>query len=249
MRMKDMYNCLLLTMTLELLFLLPASPVSFIGDEVEQCVMSVLAKRSYLTIPEGGTLSLSCDVLHCGEAGWTAGWWMMAEKELLPLRSSLRHNMSNFTLSTNASRLLMVIINANQSDFGAYQCQIVSFKGHISVGHMTYVNVTAAAPTPSSVRTLYSRLVVYGSSCLVIAFILVLACSTRSKVTSQPTQQLPPTSPHSRGTKIYHPSNSKPKPQIELVYAALSKDTLCEQKRTPEREAAQTTVYSSLRFS
>ncbi|XP_021437770.2 uncharacterized protein LOC110503656 isoform X2 [Oncorhynchus mykiss] len=148
---KEMYNCLFLSWTC--LCFLP-------GYDSEECVTSVLAKRGSVDVPKGGTLSLSCDVQHCGNDGWTGGWGLSTEGQFLLFSHTPRHHLSKVTLTTNSTRLLMDILNVNQSDHGMYQCQITWVEGYTSVGHMTYVNITAAIP-PTSVRKVYSRVVVY----------------------------------------------------------------------------------------
>ncbi|KAK6295759.1 hypothetical protein J4Q44_G00334720 [Coregonus suidteri] len=239
---KDMYNCLFLSITC--LCILP-------GYDAEECVTSVFAKKRNVNVPKGGTLSLSCVVQHCGDDGWTGGWGLSTEGQFLLFSPTPRHHLSNVTLTTNRTRLLMDILNVNQSDYGMYHCQITWVEGYTSVGHMTYVNITAAIP-PTSVRKVYFRVVVYVSTCLVITLVLVLglACHIRSKVPSQPPPIPPPKPPpRSRSVRKDKPPTPKPNPKIELVYAALSKDCLEQQNPNPQREAAQPTVYSSLRLT
>nr|XP_046150620.1 uncharacterized protein LOC123992969 [Oncorhynchus gorbuscha] len=241
-----MYNCLFLSLTC--LCILP-------GHDAEECVTSILAKRGSVNVPKGGTLSLSCVVQHCGDDGWTGGWGLSTEGQFLLFSPTPRHHLSNVTLTTNRTRLLMDILNVNQSDYGMYQCQITWVEGYTSVGHMTHVNITAATP-PTSVWKVYSRVAVYVSTCLVITLVITLvlvlglACHRRSKVPSQPPPIPPPNPPpRSRSARKDKPPTPKPKPKIELVYAALSKGCLEQPNPNPQREAAQPTVYSSLRFS
>lgn len=111
---------------------------------------SVFAKRSSVDVPKGGTLSLSCVVQHCGDDGWTGGWGLSTEGQFLLFSPTPRHHLSKVTLTTNSTRLLMNILNVNQSDHGLYQCQITWVEGSTSVGHMTYVNITAGTYGPSS---------------------------------------------------------------------------------------------------
>jgi hypothetical protein len=117
------------------------------GYDSEECVTSVLAKRGSVDVPKGGTLSLSCVVQHCGDDGWTGGWGLSTEGQFLLFSPTPRHHLSKVTLTTNSTRLIMDILNVNQSDHGMYQCQITWVKGSTSVGHMTYVNITAGEST------------------------------------------------------------------------------------------------------
>eukprot|EP00063_Salmo_salar_P094677 XP_014069512.1 PREDICTED: uncharacterized protein LOC106612654 [Salmo salar] len=237
---KEMYNCLFLSLTC--LCILP-------GYDSEECVTSVFAKRSSVDVPKGGTLSLSCVVQHCGDDGWTGRWGLSTEGQFLLFSPTPRHHLSKVTLTTNSTRLLMDILNVNQSDHGLYQCQITWVEGSTSVGHMTYVNITAAIP-PTSVRKVYSRVAVYVSTCLVITLVLGLAYHIRSKVPSQPPQITPPKPPpRSQSARKDTPLTPRPKPNIELVYAALSKDCLEQRIPNPQRKPSQLTVYSSPRFS
>ncbi|KAJ7990261.1 hypothetical protein DPEC_G00298490 [Dallia pectoralis] len=240
-----MYNCLFLTLSLPFLCALP-------GVTTKECVTSVVAKRLSVEVPQGSNLSLSCVVQHCGNGGWTGGWGLSTNGQFLLVRPSLRHHLSNFTLTTNSTHLQMDILNVNQSDCGEYQCQITWFDGQTSMGHVTSVNITArpAAPPPGPPgRTWYSRMAVYFSACLVITLVLVLACNIRPKVQSQNSQQPPPIPPRSQRVQAFYSATPKPKTKIELVYAALSKDRLGQQNPNSQPQTTQPIVYSSLRFT
>lgn len=131
------------------------------GYDAEECVTSVLAKRSSVNVPKGGTLSLSCVVQHCGDDGWTGGWGLSTEGQFLLFSPTPRHHLSKVTLTTNSTRLLMDILNVNQSDHGLYQCQITWVEGYTSVGHMTHVNITKGRYGPSIVNQFHASNVQY----------------------------------------------------------------------------------------
>lgn len=131
------------------------------GYDAEECVTSVLAKRSSVNVPKGGTLSLSCVVQHCGDDGWTGGWGLSTEGQFLLFSPTPRHHLSKVTLTTNSTRLLMDILNVNQSDYGMYQCQITWVEGYTSVGHMTHVNITKGRYGPSIVNQFHASNVQY----------------------------------------------------------------------------------------
>ncbi|XP_010892078.1 uncharacterized protein si:dkey-52l18.4 isoform X2 [Esox lucius] len=152
-----MYNCLFLTLSLAVLSTLQ-------GNNAEECVTSVLAKRLSVKVPEGGSLSLSCIVQHCGNGGWTGGWGLSTGGQFLLVCPSPRHHLSNSTLTTNRTHLHMDILNVNQSDCGMYQCQITWFDGQISVGHMTSVNITAVFFCSPTTRPSGEEVVLQGGS-------------------------------------------------------------------------------------
>ncbi|XP_010892077.1 uncharacterized protein si:dkey-52l18.4 isoform X1 [Esox lucius] len=237
-----MYNCLFLTLSLAVLSTLQ-------GNNAEECVTSVLAKRLSVKVPEGGSLSLSCIVQHCGNGGWTGGWGLSTGGQFLLVCPSPRHHLSNSTLTTNRTHLHMDILNVNQSDCGMYQCQITWFDGQISVGHMTSVNITAAPQPGPPERKLYYRVAVYFSACLVITLALVLACNIRPKVPSQHRLQPPPVPPRSQSVRMAQPAMPQPVPKTELVYAAISKDRLGQQNPNLQRQTEPPIIYSSLRFT
>ncbi|XP_051963705.1 uncharacterized protein si:dkey-52l18.4 isoform X4 [Xyrauchen texanus] len=134
--------------------------------ECERC-LSVRASRGSKFVPEGGSLQMSCEVEHCGVLSWTGGWTfqdMQRSTEWTFLTPSLRIQLSNYTLTTNSTNLLVNIQNINQSDAGAYKC-LISWPQHItSSGHVTYVNVTEGpllCTAESSGRKLSHRVLVY----------------------------------------------------------------------------------------
>ncbi|XP_036420663.1 uncharacterized protein si:dkey-52l18.4 isoform X3 [Colossoma macropomum] len=112
---------------------------------VTQCTGTVSATRRTLFVPEGGSVSLQCVVQDCGPNTWTGGWGLIERNTFTPLRPSSRLHLSNYTISANSTRLLVNIQNLNQSDSGAYQCNIIWEGNYASLGHVTYVNVTTAA--------------------------------------------------------------------------------------------------------
>lgn len=105
----------------------------------------MFAKRDTLHVPEGSSLSLSCDIQHCGDT-WTGKWtWSYSDKtDKKFIENSDRHSLTNVTLSANKTRLLLKFLSVNQSDEGFYGCMVTwgdqSLTGQ---GHFTYVNITA----------------------------------------------------------------------------------------------------------
>lgn len=120
---------------------LKCSFVSFLSVCVGKCVHSVLAKRRVEYIPEGDTISLWCDVQHCGQNDWTGGWGITTDGQFIHLFTSRRIHLSNQSTSAVRTRLVLNIHNVNQSDSGFYQCNI-KWKNITSSGHVTQINVT-----------------------------------------------------------------------------------------------------------
>lgn len=239
------------------------------GLQAEDCIPTVFARRNYVEVPLGGSLSLSCKVQHCGVQGWTGGWAVPTQLHFLLLEPSANHILRNRSLSTNQTELFIHFLSANQSDSGWYGCRVKWANGGFSVGHMTCVNVTEAAP---SERTVQSRLLLCGSACLCLPLILGLARCLRSKVKPKPQPRTRSLSLHQLRTESSNgPQLNLSVPQslpvppplprcptaapkheqkIEMVYASLSPDVL-EQARcvaAATREPVPTTIYSSLLF-
>ncbi|XP_071771239.2 uncharacterized protein LOC139924171 [Centroberyx gerrardi] len=239
------------------------------GFYAEECGQTVLARRHTVYVPEGGSISLSCVVQHCEDNMWTGAWiWRKSsEDKLNDLKPNLRHRLSNVTLSPNQTRLFLKFLRANQSDEGSYGCKVTWGQGLSDLGHMVYVNITAAIPSERSV--LHRVLVCVGAS-LCFPAVLGLARCLSSEVKPRPlprtlstnhrqpgasyraqprlAPQPPPRRPvPQQDNPSTRKATPKPKPNKELVYAALSQDALGQQRA--EREPAQATVYSSLSFT
>lgn len=105
---------------------------------------SVRANRAARFVPEGGRIQMSCEVVHCG-FGWNGGWVFqdIQSTSFTLLSPSIRIQLSNNSLTVNRTVLVVHIQNINQSDAGAYKCQISWVENLSSSGHVTYVNVTA----------------------------------------------------------------------------------------------------------
>ncbi|XP_036420655.1 uncharacterized protein si:dkey-52l18.4 isoform X2 [Colossoma macropomum] len=200
---------------------------------VTQCTGTVSATRRTLFVPEGGSVSLQCVVQDCGPNTWTGGWGLIERNTFTPLRPSSRLHLSNYTISANSTRLLVNIQNLNQSDSGAYQCNIIWEGNYASLGHVTYVNVTTAELAD---RKLSHRLLVCAGASLCFPLALGLACCLSSKRLHSP-----PVPPRFRGT-----SAARVKPKAEVVYAAVILKSPDQPKRPQAREPI---VYSSLSFS
>uniref|UniRef100_A0A8C1BSK6 Si:dkey-52l18.4 n=2 Tax=Cyprinus carpio TaxID=7962 RepID=A0A8C1BSK6_CYPCA len=191
----------------------------------EQC-SSVRARRKTKFVAEGSSLQLSCEVQHCGLPGWT-GEWNFQELDrtgFTSLTPSERIGMSNYSSSSNSTHLLLHIHNINQSDAGAYHCQISWPQNLTSKGHMTYVNVTAAA-VDSSVRSLSHRvLLCFGALTCFPVVLGFVWCLTRDH--HPPPPPVPP-----------HPRMSC---KSQLHYSANVNDH--------PKQASKPTVYSSVHF-
>ncbi|KAF1393782.1 hypothetical protein PFLUV_G00019620 [Perca fluviatilis] len=225
----------------------------------EECSQGVLAERETLYVPAGGSLSLSCVVQHCGGA-WT-GNWMRTNSTNEKL--SVRHHLTNVTLSANKTQLILNFLSVKQSDEGSYGCSVKWGQGDTDQGHFKYVNVTAAVPFQ---RSVLHRVLVCAGASLCLPIILGLAHCLSSKVKPQPlprtlsiaaavyrdqphpAPQPPPRCPipQKRSTS-FHKAVPKSRQKIEVVYADISQDALRQQGAT--REPDQSTVYSSVRFS
>lgn len=105
---------------------------------------TVRGTRNSRFVPEGGSIHMSCEVVHCGLL-WTGGWVFqdVQSTSFTLLSPSMRIQLSNYSLAVNSTRLTVHIHNINQSDAGAYRCQISWTENLSSSGHVTYINVTA----------------------------------------------------------------------------------------------------------
>ncbi|KAI5626105.1 hypothetical protein C0J50_14377 [Silurus asotus] len=141
---------------------------------VRGCSPVVKATRNDLYHAEGGSISLFCDVVHC-ERKWSGGWGI-THKDFTFLTPSARVHLTNATFPNNTTRLYLNIYNLNQSDSGAYKCNI-RWEGSDSQGHVTHLNVTSAQymPEPEE-RKLYYRLMVCAAAGLCFSLTLTLVC-------------------------------------------------------------------------
>ncbi|KAF4086413.1 hypothetical protein AMELA_G00105910 [Ameiurus melas] len=203
---------------------------------VGECVPSVLASRRTLYKSEGQSMSLSCDVLHCGQK-WTGGWGIIQEhfKFLTP---SPRVHLYNETITYNTTRLFLDVQNLNRSDSGSYQCNI-KWEESNSQGHVIKVNVTAGhfMPEPTG-RKLSYRLLVCGAASLCFPLALALACC----FSCRPAPPVPP--PRSRNS-----STARVKPKADVVYAVVALDRPRQQNTTQARTARTAVIYSTVNFS
>ncbi|XP_034460743.1 uncharacterized protein si:dkey-52l18.4 [Hippoglossus hippoglossus] len=228
------------------------------GLRAEECSQVVLARRGKLYTPEGGSLSLSCVVQHCGDT-WTGSWiWKNSTHEKFSsIKNSERRQLTNVTLFTNQTRLVLNFLTVRQSDEGSYGCKVMWGQGDTDLGNLMYVNITAAVP---SQRNLLHRILVCASASLCLPIILGLARCLSSGVKPQPLPRTWSTHvavyrdrPHPPPPLQKHGSHShsaphRSQPKNEVVYADISKDLLRQQRATRERPL-EPTVYSSVKFA
>uniref|UniRef100_A0AAY4ETU2 Ig-like domain-containing protein n=1 Tax=Denticeps clupeoides TaxID=299321 RepID=A0AAY4ETU2_9TELE len=171
------------------------------GYGAERC-FTVRARRNFQWVAEGSSLSLACDVEHCGRDDWSGGWGKLRGSVFAALNASSRLELHRRPLTANATRLHLNIISANQSDSGVYQCRINWPLGYSSSGHLTTVNVTEAS-LGGSTRPVSLRMLVYLCSALCFPLALGLAfCLCRKGAAPIP--------PHSSTTCKHHLCDSKP---------------------------------------
>ncbi|XP_026137728.1 uncharacterized protein LOC113114867 isoform X1 [Carassius auratus] len=199
---------------------------------------SVRASRATKFVAEGRSLELSCEVQHCGLAGWTGGW-VFQDLETVGFSSlipSERIKMSSISSTANSTQLLLHIHNINQSDTGAYKCLISWPENTTSSGHVTYVNVTAAA-AESSGRSLSHRVLLCFAAFICFPVVLGFVwCLTQDH--HPPPPPVPP-----------RPcTSSRVKPKNELVYAEVAVNS-SRRQNDQAKQASEPTVYSSVRFS
>ncbi|XP_030634398.1 uncharacterized protein LOC115815575 [Chanos chanos] len=211
---------------------------SHYGCVSENCTKAVIARRSSLSVPSGGSVSLSCDVRHCGADKWSGGWVRSEEGSHTIITASSRRVLSNITRTPSQTSLLVSFQNISQSESGSYMCEIRWPDGTNSLGHVTYVNVTYINVTEAvgSQRKVSHRILVCFGASLCFPLALVLACCLSDKP-----PQVPPRS--------YNTPNPLPEPQNLVVYAALAVGRPKQHNFSPKREPTQPTVYSSLQFS
>ncbi|XP_029026488.1 uncharacterized protein si:dkey-52l18.4 [Betta splendens] len=229
------------------------------GFTTEDCIKAVLAKRDTVFVPEGGSLSLSCDIQNCGEA-WTGNWVQTysGKSDQTLIDNSDRHRVTNVTLSANTTRLLLDFLSVNKSDEGFYRCSVQWDQGGTGQGHFVYVNVTAAVTK----RMFWHRALVWSGACVCSFIILILARCLRSEVRPQPLprpriiyhrdQPHAPANPQppvpKKRTKLSYKAPARSEQRTEVVYADISQDALRQQQEAV-REPASSTVYSSVKFS
>lgn len=235
------------------------------GFCAEECSQGVLGKRETFHVPAGGSLSLSCEVHHCGDT-WTGTWrWKNStHEEFSNVEESTRHHLTNVTLSANSTRLDLEILRAEPEDEGSYQCRVTLGGGNTEQGHLLIVNITAAVPPQ---RVVWHRVLICAGAFLCLPIILGLAHCRSSKVKHQllPTAPLyaavqrnpphlaprpPPRRPKPQERKTTaHKAHPKHQQKTEIVYADISQDALRQQEHGAMRETPQSTVYSAVRFS
>ncbi|KAM9468537.1 uncharacterized protein Hap1MRO34_013199 isoform 2-T2 [Clarias gariepinus] len=207
---------------------------------VSECLPAVVASRRTLYKPEGGSVSVYCDVQHCAQ-NWTGGWGI-SQGHFALLDPSPRVQLSNISVSHTTTRLVLEIHNLNQSDSGPYHCNI-KWKESNSQGHVTLINVTASSSNqfidPASTgRTLSHRLMVCAAASL--CFLLALALALCFSYQCRPAPPVPP--PRSRNN-----STARVKPNVDVVYAVLDRP---RQQRTAQQNTPTTgVIYSTLSFS
>ncbi|KAF4104230.1 hypothetical protein G5714_015217 [Onychostoma macrolepis] len=158
--------------------------------------------------------------------------------KITSLIASERIEMSSSSSTANSTRLLLHIHNINQSDAGAYKCLISWPQNITSSGHVTYVNVTAAAADSSGRSLLHRFLLCFGA---LMCFPVVLGfvwCLARDH--HPPPPPVPPRPCTSFAARV--------KPKKELVYAEVAMNDSRQQNDHPN-QASEPTVYSSVRFS
>lgn len=225
------------------------------GVWAEECSQGVLGRRETHHVPAGGSLSLSCEVQHCGDT-WTGTWrWKNStHEEFSTVEESTRHHLTNKTLSANSTRLELKILRAELLDEGSYQCSVVWGEGNTEQGHLLNVNITAAVPPQ---RVVWHRVLICAGAFLCLPVVLGLARCLSSEVK----HQLLPAAPLYTAVQTNTPRSApqppprrhkaRPKHQqkAEIVYADISQDALRQQEHGATRENAQSTVYSAVRFS
>lgn len=207
--------------------------------KVCELCQSIRGSRASKLVAEGSSLQLSCEVQHCGVTGWTGGWEFqeMGTTGFTRLTPSERIELSNYSSTANSTHLLVDIHNINQSDAGAYQCKITWPAQITSRGHVTNVNVTAAA-VHSPGRSLYHRVLLCLSASMCFPLVLGLVwCLTRDHPSPPP---VPPRSYTSFAARV--------KPKKELVYAEVALNSSRRQNDCP-KQVPEPTVYSSVHFS
>ncbi|XP_042595627.1 uncharacterized protein LOC122139829 isoform X1 [Cyprinus carpio] len=201
---------------------------------------SVRASRATKFVAEGGNLQMSCEVRHCGLSGWTGGWVFQGLDTVVfsSLIPSERIEMSRSSSTANSTHLLLHIHNINQSDAGAYKCLISWPQNITSSGHVTFVNVTAAA-ADSSGRSLSHRVLLCFGALMCFPVVLGFVwCLTRDH--HPPPPPVPPRPHTSFAARV--------KPIKELVYAEVTVNDSRRENDHP-KQASEPTVYSSVHFS
>ncbi|XP_066551457.1 uncharacterized protein LOC136717829 isoform X2 [Amia ocellicauda] len=110
----------------------------------DPCALQVLGRRNYLKVPEGGSVSLSCRVAHCGEGRWTGGWGRNDLGDFSPLNLTDTVQLTEVPTAANETELRLTFLRLNQSDSGGYQCRVKGTgTGTFTLGHLTNLTVTA----------------------------------------------------------------------------------------------------------
>ncbi|XP_062409168.1 uncharacterized protein si:dkey-52l18.4 [Sardina pilchardus] len=209
------------------------------GCCAEDC-FAVKARRDNKVVSEGKSLSLSCDVEHCGVSGWSGGWGVLNGDTFSSLQPTARIHIYNEDLSNNSTRLNINFISTNKSDSGAYQCRInwrENGNGN-SNGHVTNVNVTDAHPNreeQSERRIVLLRVFLFICACLSFPLALLLA-----RCLQRPASPAVPPRSYSNG-QIERPR--------EPMYAVLALENVGRHNQRPQQQSQGSPVmYSSIRL-
>ncbi|XP_031429276.1 uncharacterized protein si:dkey-52l18.4 [Clupea harengus] len=201
-----------------------------LGCSAAECFNAVKARRDRKEVFEGSSLSLSCEVEHCGRSGWTGGWGVVKEDTFSLLQNSPRLHIYKEDLTINSTRLNINFIRTNISDTGTYQCRINWGRDSISNGHVTFVNVTDTPPKKSE-RTVLLRVFVCVCACFSFPLALVLA-----RCLSHPAA--PPVPPR------LHSAATQSRTGDELVYADLTLENAGASTQNPPHTEEQPVIYS-----
>ncbi|KAK6473306.1 hypothetical protein HHUSO_G26688 [Huso huso] len=202
-----------------LLFLLLISLLPAVSSK-EPCVPSVIAKRSFTSIPVGGALSLNCSVIHCGPGSWSGEWGRSDVGNFNPLNmSDDRVQVTVIPVRENQTTLQLTIQNMMYNDSGEYQCRVIGTELNTSnMGHMTNVTVTDSPGRRLHIRLLvcFSPFLSLGVGCL-----LCWSCrATKCKASAQTTDSEEPATELVYTTVIlrdpsHHPAKAPPPSQSE----------------------------------
>ncbi|XP_018603793.1 uncharacterized protein LOC108932086 [Scleropages formosus] len=194
------------------------------GCKADPCSPNVLASRKTIYIPEGQSVSLSCEIQHCGDLGWKGGWGRYTENTFTLLGPTPRHLLYNKTLLQESIVLYMKILNTSRLDSGIYQCRINWTNNQSSNGHITYMNITEA--TPAAGRKILTRMLVCSGALLCFPVVLGVARCLCPKDT--------------QSTDV-----ASGRPKTEVVYAALALEA---RGRASKRQPPPCTIYSSVQI-
>ncbi|XP_066551456.1 uncharacterized protein LOC136717829 isoform X1 [Amia ocellicauda] len=202
----------------------------------DPCALQVLGRRNYLKVPEGGSVSLSCRVAHCGEGRWTGGWGRNDLGDFSPLNLTDTVQLTEVPTAANETELRLTFLRLNQSDSGGYQCRVKGTgTGTFTLGHLTNLTVTAITGRSRTGIGMLPWL------CPTLAFSLTLLLVLCLSLCSRWTYSAPCYS----GVPAEGPSAPA---QPELVYAAVSIRHSSHPLTDQPVSQSEPTVYSSVRF-